>query len=153
MPRARKSPAVERSERYFRRVLLNERRIQMLEDEIEMQQSRLALNGVEGGESVRKTMEGDALERGYQDLYGMCDRMDSELSDYVRLREQARKVMGRIESPYVYEAMYHRYFMGLRPNDIAKVMFVSRTTVYNLLDAGVRVCAPAVAKVCTHLDA
>ena len=152
MPRARKSPAVERSERFFRSVLLNERRIQTYEDEIEMQQSRLALNGVAGGESVSKTLQGDAMERGFVDLYGMCDRLDSQLSDYVRLREQALRVMDRIESPYVYEAMYHRYFAGLRPNDIAKVMFVSRTTVYNLLDTGVRVCAPAVTKVCTHLD-
>ena len=139
MPRARKSPAVERSERFFRSVLLNERRIQTYEDEIEMQQSRLALNGVAGGESVSKTLQGDAMERGFVELYGMCDRLDSQLSDYVQMREQALRVMERIESPYVYEAMYHRYF-------------VSRTTVYNLLDTGVRVCAPAVTKVCTHLD-
>ena len=69
----KKSPRYRASQAYCRGVLANERRIQYLEAEIEKQQSRLALNGVEGGESVSRTMEGDSLERGYERLYEMCD--------------------------------------------------------------------------------
>ena len=69
-----RSPKYKQAQAYYRGVLANERRIRCLEAEIERQQSRLALNGVEGGESVNRTMEGDALERGYVRLYDYCAR-------------------------------------------------------------------------------
>ena len=77
------SPKYKEAMRYFKGVLASERRIRCIEAEIERQQSRLALNGVEGGEQVSRTMEGDAMERGFVKLYDFCDALDTELIGYV----------------------------------------------------------------------
>ena len=142
----KKSPRYRASQAYFRGVLANERRIQYLEAEIEKQQSRLSLNGVEGGESVSRTMEGDSLERGYERLYEMCDSMDTELIGYVEERRQARAVLDRIADSKAYEVMYLRYFEGYRFKDIQRMLYMSETTVF-------RIHEDALVKLYQHLPA
>ena len=128
----KKSPRYRASQAYFRGVLANERRIQYLEAEIEKQQSRLALNGVEGGESVSRTMEGDSLERGYSRLYELCDALDTELIGYVEEREQARAVLDRIADSKAYEVLYLRYFEGYRFKDVQRMLYMSEATVFRV---------------------
>lgn len=119
-----RSPKYKQAQAYYRGVLANERRIRCLEAEIERQQSRLALNGVEGGESVNRTMEGDALERGYVRLYDYCDALDTELAHYVDEREEAIRTLGNLIDSDMVEIIYLRYFEGLRFPAIHKLLTV-----------------------------
>ncbi|WP_139652772.1 hypothetical protein [Raoultibacter phocaeensis] len=128
----KKSPRYAAVQAYLRSVLANERRIQYLECEIEKQQSRLALNGIEGGESVRRTMAGDALEQGFIKLYELCDSMDTELIGYVEEREKARAVLSHIAGSKGYEVLYLRYFEGMRFKDIYRRIFISEDYMYEL---------------------
>lgn len=128
----KKSPRYTAAQTYFRGVLANERRIQYLESEIEKQQSRLTLNGIAGGETVRRTMEGDALEQGFMKLYELCDEMDTELIGYVEERERAREVLSHIADTKGYEVLYLRYFEGMKFKDIYRRIFVSEDYMYEL---------------------
>lgn len=128
----KKSPRYRAAQAYFRGVLANERRIQYLEAEIEQQQSRLALNGVEGGEAVSRTMEGDALERGYARLYELCDSLDTELIGYVDERMQAREVLDHIADSKAYEVLHLRYLNGYRFSDIQRMLYMSETTMFRI---------------------
>ena len=128
----RKSPKYAVSQAYMRSVLANERRVHYLECEIEKQQSRLALNGVEGGESVSRTMAGDAFERGFVKLYELCDEMDTELIGYVEEREKARRVLSHIAGSKGYDALYLRYFEGMKFKDIYRRIYVSEDYMYEL---------------------
>lgn len=119
-----KSPKYKQAQAYYRGVLANERRIRCLEAEIERQQSRLALNGVEGGESVNRTMEGDAFERGYVRLYDYCDALDTELGHYVEHREQAMATLDNLIDGDMVEIIYMRYFEGLRFPAIHKILTI-----------------------------
>lgn len=117
-----RSPKYRQAQAYFREVLANERRIRCLEAEIERQQSRLTLNGVEGGESVNRTMEGDALERGFVKLYDYCDALDTELAGYVDQREAALKMLEELPDGDMVEIVYLRYFEGLRFQAIRRIL-------------------------------
>lgn len=119
-----RSPKYRQAQAYFRAVLANERRIRCLEAEIERQQSRLALNGVAGGEQVSRTMEGDALERGFVKLYDYCDALDTELAGYVEEREAALRTLGELPDGDMVEIIYLRYFEGLRFQAIHRLMAV-----------------------------
>lgn len=116
------SPKYKEAMRYFKGVLANERRIRCIEAEIERQQSRLALNGVEGGEQVGRTMEGDAMERGFVKLYDFCDALDTELIGYVEEREAARRTLDCLDDGDMVEVVYLRYFEGLRFPAILKLL-------------------------------
>ncbi|MEG0376377.1 MAG: hypothetical protein RR672_12160 [Raoultibacter sp.] len=109
---------------YYRTVLLNERRISCLEAEIERQQSRLSLNGVEGGEQVSKALSGDALEQGFVRLYDYCDAMDTELIGYVEQREAARRTLDSLTDGDMVQIVYLRYFEGLRFPAIHKLLTI-----------------------------
>ena len=104
------SPKSKEAMRYFKGVLASERRIRCIEAEIERQQSRLALNGVEGGEQVSRTMEGDAMERGFVKLYDFCER------------EAARRTLDCLDDGDMVEVVYLRYFEGLRFPAILKLL-------------------------------
>jgi DNA-directed RNA polymerase specialized sigma24 family protein len=117
---------------YFRGVLSAERQIQFLEAEIEKQQSRLFLSGVDGGEVVSKTTEGDSLERGMSELYDYVDKLDTELIGYVEEREEAMKVLSNIAHTPAYEVVRYRYFEGYRYKDIARLMVYTEDYIYEL---------------------
>lgn len=116
------SPKYKEAMRYYRGVLANERRIRCIEAEIERQQSRLVLNGVEGGESVGRTMAGDAMEAGFVKLYDYCDALDTELIGYVEEREEARRTLDCLDDGDMVEVIYLRYFEGLRFPAILKLL-------------------------------
>lgn len=116
------SPKYKQAQAYYRTVLINERRIACLEAEIERQQSRLSLNGVEYGESVSKTMEGDSLERGFVKLYDYCDALDTELMGYVDERAVARGTLNNLIDGDMVQIVYMRYFEGLRFPAIHKLL-------------------------------
>lgn len=116
------SPKYKQAQAYYRTVLVNERRISCLEAEIERQQSRLSLNGVEGGEQVNKTMSGDALEQGFVRLYDYCDSLDTELIGYVEERDAARRTLDSLTDGDMVQIIYLRYFEGLRFPAIHKLL-------------------------------
>ncbi len=120
-----------KAQSYLRTVRLNERRIQVLESEIEMQQSRLTLNGVSNGENVSKTMEGDCAEQGFVKLYELCDTLDTELIGYVEEREQALKTLSYIENVNCFSVLYYVYFEALRFRDLAILLHTSERQIYN----------------------
>lgn len=120
-----RSPKYKQAQAYFRGVLANERRIRCLEAEIQRQQSRLTLNGVSGGETVSRTMEGDALERGFVKLYDYCDALDTELAGYVEEREEAMHALAELPDGDMVEIVYLRYFEGLRFPAIHKLLATS----------------------------
>lgn len=124
--------AQKRSQKFLRAVRLNERRIQVLESEIELQQSRLQLNGVAGGENVNKTMSGDSMEVGFTELYKFCDKLDTDLINYVEERDRALSVIKNLKDQGQYMVTYLRYFQGLSYNQIARILNYSDRTVYNL---------------------
>lgn len=128
----KKSPKYTAAQTYVRSVLANERRIQYLESEIERQQSRLVLNGVSGGESVKRTMEGDAFEQGFVRLYELCEELDAELIGYIGEREKARAVLSHIAGTKGYDVLYLRYFEGRRFKDIYRSIFVSEDYMFEL---------------------
>lgn len=117
---------------YFRGVLAYERQIQALESEIEVQQSRLFLNGVPGGEVVTKTTEGDSLEKGYILLRELCDRLDTELIGYTEEREKAFEVLGYLSDGPSFDVVYYRYFRGYSFKDIARLLEYSEDHIYDL---------------------
>ncbi len=120
-----------KAQNYLRTVRLNERRIQVLESEIEMQQSRLTLNGVSNGENVSKTMEGDCQEQGFVKLYELCDTLDTDLIGYVEEREQALVTLSYIENANYYAVLYYVYFAAMRFRDLAIMLNVSERQIYN----------------------
>lgn len=117
---------------YFRGVLSAERQIQFLEAEIEKQQSRLSLSGVDGGEVVSKTMEGDSIGEGFSLLYTTVDELDTELIGYIEEREEAREVLSNIADSPAYEVVRYRYFEGYRYRDISKLMGYGEDRIYQL---------------------
>lgn len=117
-----RSPRYKEAMRYYSGVLANERRVRCLEAEIERQQSRLALNGVEGGERVNRTMEGDAMEQGFVKLYDLCDALDTELAGYVEEREAAMRTLDELPDGDMVEIVYLRYFEGVRFKAIHKLL-------------------------------
>lgn len=119
------SPKYKESMRYYKAIAANERRISCLEAEIERQQSRLSLNGVEGGESVSRTMEGDAMERGFIKLYDYCAALNTELTGYVDERDAALRTLDNLPDGEMVEVVYLRYFEGL-----------SFPAIYKLLNTG-----------------
>lgn len=108
-----RSPKYKQAQSYFRGLLANERRIRCLEAEIERQQSRLTLNGVSGGESVSRTLEGDAMERGFVKLYDYCDALDTKLASCIDERERAMDSLLCLPDGDMVEIVYLRYFEGL----------------------------------------
>lgn len=129
---AKYTTAQKRSQNYLRTVRLNERRIQVLEAEIELQQSRLTLNGVAGGENVKATMQGDSMEQGFTKLYELCDSLDTDLIGYVEEREEALNILKRLSNPNHYMLLYLRYFHGLTFNQIANIMNYTERNLFKL---------------------
>lgn len=118
------SPKYRQAQYYFRHVLSLDRRISSLEAEIERQQSRLALNGVEGGERVSRTMEGDSLERGFVNLYDYCDALDTRLIEYVDERDRAISTLDCLADGDMVQIVYLRYFEGVSFPAIHKMFAV-----------------------------
>lgn len=116
------SPKYKQARDYFKYVLSLDRRISSIEAEIERQQSRLALNGVEGGEHVSKTMEGDALERGFVKLYDYCDSLDTRLMGYVDERDYAFSLLDHLPDGEMIVVMSLRYFEGVKFPAIHKLL-------------------------------
>lgn len=121
----------KKAQSYLRNIRLNERRIQVLEAEIEMQQSRLTLNGVSGGENVSKTLEGDCHEQGFVKLYELCDTLNTDLIGYVEERNQALKALANIENANYYVVLYFVYFNGMRFKELSTLLHVSERQVFN----------------------
>lgn len=122
----------KKSQRYLRHLRLNEQHIRVLESEIELQQSRLQLNGVAGGENVNASMSGKALEEGFTRLYELCDSLDSDLIGYVEEREEGLKAIHCLEDPDHFIVLYLRYFEALRFSSIANMLGISERTVFNI---------------------
>ena len=129
MSKPKYTTAQKCSQRYLRTIRLAERKIQVLEAEIELQQSRLSLNGVEGGENVSQTLAGDAQEQGFVQLYELCETLDNELIRYTKDRDEGMKVLENLESPIYYELLYLRYFQGLRNPEISRIMYRSESQI------------------------
>ncbi len=132
-----RSPKYKEAMRYYSGVIANERRIRCLEAEILRQQSRLSLNGVEGGEQVSRTMEGDAMEQGFVKLYDLCDVLDTELAGYVNEREEAMRTLDDLPDGDMVEIMYLRYFEGMRFKAIHNLLsvegrYMSERKMYSL---------------------
>lgn len=117
-----RSPKYREAMRYYSGVLANERRIRCLESEIERQQSRLALNGVDGGEQVSRTIAGDAMERGFVKLYDLIDDLKTELAGYVDERASAMRTLDDLPDGDMVEIVYLRYFEGMRFNAIHRLL-------------------------------
>lgn len=132
MSKPKYTTAQKRSQRYLRSVRLAERRIQVLEAEIELQQSRLTLNGVAGGENVKATMQGDSAEQGFTKLYELCDSLDTDLIGYVEEREEALNVLKHLSNPNHYMILYLRYFQGLSFSQVANIMNYTERNVFKL---------------------
>lgn len=130
MTKNKYTTAQKYSQRYLRSICLAERRIQIYEAEIELQQSRLALNGVKDGENVSATLAGDVQEQGFVKLYELCDKLDTELIGYVEERERGLDVINNLQDQMQYEVVYLRYFKGLRFAEIAKIIYKSESQVY-----------------------
>lgn len=130
MSNSKFTTAQKRSQRYLRTIQLAERRIKVLESEIELQQSRLSLNGVSGGENVNKTLEGDAQERGFVKLYKLCDDLDTELCDYVDYRDEGFRIISKLKDQRHYDIIYLRYFKCYKFSDIADEVYMSENSVY-----------------------
>ncbi len=129
---ARFSAAQKRSQAYLRGIRLAERRIQILEAEIELQQSRLQLNGVSFGENVNQTMAGCAQEEGVVKLYKFCEELDSELIGYVEERDEGLNVIGHLSDNAQYDVLYLRYFQGFTFGHVANILSMSESTVFRI---------------------
>lgn len=119
------------SQRFLRSIRLAERRIQIYEAEIELQQSRLLLNGVSGGENVSSTLSGDAQEQGFVRLYELCDALDTDLIGYVEERDEGLRVISNLNDQNQYDVIYLRYFRGLTFTEISNIIYKSESQVYD----------------------
>lgn len=122
-----RSIAQKRAQKYLCDIKLAEKRVRNLEEEILLQQSRLVLNGVADGESVSKTLEGDAFEQGFTKLYDYCSDLDTELCGYIEDRDEAFRLIGKLSDDQR-EVIYLHYFCNMTFPEIAKKIGVSRST-------------------------
>lgn len=123
-----RSTSQKRAQKYLRGIKSAEKRVRNLEEEILLQQSRLVLNGVAGGESVSKTLHGDAFEEGFVRLYDYCSDLDTELCNYIEERDKAFHLIGKLPDDQR-EVLYLHYFCDMTFPDIAKRIGVSKRTV------------------------